>query len=174
MATDCRVKPGQAGQDIRMNSSGGFSLVEVCLAILVVGLGLLSVFTLFPSGLRSAEDDTADTRAGLFMESAMNGMRANAMSITNWSDWADPAVFSQKLKLDVLVRNGTPEPIKTDVVDAPPFPDGSGDFLRYRLTLGLDDPARRWALLEVEDGRYPENLISFPSICYTEFWFSGY
>lgn len=173
MATDCSVKPCQAGLESRQNASGGFSLVEVCLAILVVGLGLLSVFTLFPSGLRSAEDDTADTRAGLFMQSAMDGMRANAMSITNWSDWSEPEPFKQLVKDQVIVVNGASTPIEQGVIRSIPFPDGSGDYLRYRLTLGTDDPARRWALLEVEDGRYPENAISYPSVCYTEFWYSG-
>jgi type II secretory pathway pseudopilin PulG len=176
MATDCGVKPCQAGQDVRQNLSGGFSLVEVCLAILVVGLGLLSVFTLFPSGLRSAEDDTADTRAGLFMESALNGMRANAMTINNDLDWS---AFSDIVVKRVLTLNDNPVPI---IADGQPhaviFPDGGTDYLRYRLTLSTTAPMtapRGWsALLEVEDGRYPENMISFPSICYTEFWFSGY
>lgn len=153
--------------------AAGFSLVEVCLAILVVGLGLLSIFTLFPSGLRSAEDDTADTRIGMFMQVAMEGMRANAMSITNWSAWSDPAFFSQALKDQVLVVNGVAAPIKDGTIETVPFPDGSGDYLRYRLTLGTTNLTRRSALLEVEDGRYPQNMLNYPSTCYTEFWYSG-
>lgn len=162
---------GERGTSRNM-ARGGFSLVEVCLAILVVGLGLLSVFTLFPSGLRSAEDDTADTRAGLFMDSVMNGMRANALSVTNWLDWSDPVVFEQTLKDQVLVVNGVATPIKSGSVEAIVYPDGSGDYLRYRLTLSSTNVTRRWALLEVEDGRYPAAL-NYPSMCYTEFWYSG-
>lgn len=172
MVTD-NTQPDDARVDGRGKGSAGFSLVEVCLAILVVGLGLLSIFTLFPSGLRSAEDDTADTRAGMFMEIAMNGMRANALSITNWSDWSDPAIFAQTLKDQVLVVNGVAAPIKEGTIETLPFPDGSGDYLRYRLTLVTTNLTRRSALLEVEDGRYPQNALNYPSTCYTEFWYSG-
>ena len=159
-------------------SSGGFSLVEVCLAILVVGLGLLAVFSLFPSGLRSAEDDTADTRAGLFIESVMGGMRANALTITNRAQWLTDDTVRTNILGGVLTINSQAASLAGDTnVHAVIFPDGSGDYLRYRLALvrtNIASGALSWyAVLEVEDGQYPLTSLRFPSVAYTEFWYSG-
>lgn len=68
-----------------IQSSGGFSLVEVALAILVVGLGLLTVFTLFPAGLSMNQKSVDETRAALFAEEVLNGYRARIdMSTNEW------------------------------------------------------------------------------------------
>ena len=145
----------------------GFSLVEVCLAILVIGFGLMVVFSLFPSGLRSGEAGTADTRNGLFAESVMAGLRANADSIDNLADWTTD--FQTNIVKDVLTVGGVPRDITVGQIDIIRFPDGS-DYLRYRLTV---DASKKSALLEVEDGRYPANVLNAPSLFYTEFWYTG-
>ena len=67
-------------------AKGGFSLVEVCLAVLVVGLGLLSVFALFPTGLAASEAATADTETGLFAEQVLFGIHSQAATMT-WTEW---------------------------------------------------------------------------------------
>lgn len=148
----------------------GFTLVEVALAVLVVGLGLLAIFGLFPSGLRSAEDATADTRSGLFAETLLNGMRGRAMSVTNWDDWCDRAWMSDELRRNVLAGAGT---VTTGVVSEVVFPQGGADWLRYRLTIDLSNSNRYWAVLEVEDGRYPSGMLTYPSGFYTEFPYLG-
>lgn len=158
-----------SGQDV---CRSGFSLVEVCLAILVVGIGLLSVFSLFPSGLRSGEADTADTHMGLFAESVMNGLRANAMAITNSVDWDDN--FKTELVRGVLASNSTPVNILDSSVTPSPvawvFPAvANGEPLRYRLTI---DAVGKSALLELWDGQYG-SLSPTQSMYYTEFWYSG-
>lgn len=56
----------------------GFSLVEVSLAVLVVGLGILSIFGLFPTGLAASVDAAADTDTGLFANWAMTWIKAQA------------------------------------------------------------------------------------------------
>lgn len=69
---------------------GGFSLVEVCLAVLVVGLGLMSIFAMFPTGLAASESAAADTETGLFAEQVLWGLQAASAELsrsTNWSDW---------------------------------------------------------------------------------------
>lgn len=70
----------------RIGVKRGFSLVEVCLAVLVVGLGLLSVFSLFPTGLASGESAAADTEIGLFADQVLNGLQAQATEVT-WAEW---------------------------------------------------------------------------------------
>jgi type II secretory pathway pseudopilin PulG len=141
----------------------GFTLVEVCLAVLVVGLGLLTIFSLFPSGLRSAEDDTADTRIGLFAENVMDGLRGNAATITNWTDWAEN--FSSRVVAGLgVTANGS-------IMPPVPFPQ-NGELLRYRLVLDVSNPDRYTARLEVCDGGYGP-FVGAQAVIYTEFFFTG-
>jgi Tfp pilus assembly protein PilV len=72
------------------SAKSGFSLVEVCLAVLVVGLGLLSVFSLFPTGLAASDAAVADTETGLFAEQVLNGIQSHT---NTWTDWQDPLNF---------------------------------------------------------------------------------
>ena len=62
----------------------GFTLIEVNLAMLVVALGLLAIFSLFPAGLKSCEDATGDTVTGMFAMESLTAMRDHYS--TNWSD----------------------------------------------------------------------------------------
>ncbi len=151
------------------SSKSGFTLVEVSLAVLVVGLGLLSLFSLFPSGLRSGEDALADTRAALFASVVLDGMRANASSVSNWTEWNDQAAMvnptSTKLCAAIngvvtLTADGT-----TQLVD---FPSGSARPLRYALTLGRPTTRGYSAYLKVW-----ERTGVFYNQFYTEFTYGG-
>jgi prepilin-type N-terminal cleavage/methylation domain-containing protein len=148
--------------------AAGFTLIEVSLAVLVVGLGLLAVFSLFPSGLRSAEEGSADTRCGMFAETVMNGLHGNAASITNWADWCSSTNVADDLISGVLgadVRDGG---IETSVI----FPAGGiPQYIRYKLTLTLTDPDQYSALLEVVNGQY--GSFANPALFYTEFTYQG-
>jgi hypothetical protein len=146
----------------------GFSLIEVCLAVLIVGLGLIPIFGLFPSGLRAMEEGTADTRCGLFAETVMSGMRANAAMITNWSEWTTPGIFTNDI-VQGLFSGATPNGGANGerVIQ---FPNG-GDWLRYRLTIQTANRDRPSALLETCDGRFGK--FTPQSTSYTEFYFQG-
>jgi prepilin-type N-terminal cleavage/methylation domain-containing protein len=144
----------------KIDSQSGFTLVEVVLAILVVALGVLSVFSLFPTGLRASEDTVADTRAGMFAETVFGQMRGGADGLVNWSDWSNPDTFKS-----VTVSN-----LVVDTIQTVAFPEGSGQQLRYRLTL-VPDTVRYPTKLEVCDGQY--GAFQFQSIFYTEFVYKG-
>ena len=147
----------------RVGSRAGFSLIEVCLAVLVVGLGLLSVFSLFPTGVRFSEDSVADTRMALFAGNVLSKMRARADSITSWSVWNDKATFAQQVTQDVPAA-GSPSTVA--------FPDGSStEYVRYTLTVDTSDPNRYSACLKVCDGQY--GGFNYPGVFYTEFTFKG-
>jgi len=112
----------------------GFSLVEVCLAILVVAIGLLAVFGLFPMGLRASEDASASTRTALFAQTIFNGIRANSTIITNFSDW-NTANLTANVASN-LVADGTLQPPLA-------FPTVSGSqevqtYVRYVLTMNTE------------------------------------
>lgn len=155
-----------------MNAVGqksGFTLVEVALAVLVVGLGLLAIFGLFPSGLRSVESSTGDTRSGLFAEVAFNGMRGRAAEVTGWGNWTNPATIGD------MIWQSLPGPVNlvTGAVVAVQFPVGSGDYLRYRLDVTRNPAGYFTALLNVEDGQYPSGILPSPNTFYTEFSYLG-
>jgi Tfp pilus assembly protein PilV len=130
--------------------AAGFSLVEVCLALLVVGLGLLAIIGLFPGGLRSSENAEADTYVSLFADTALAGIVANASTVTAWSIWNDPGKF--------------PRAATNSLSFASPFPDANGVPLRFvgpTFTRNFDE--RVWQVtLRVCPGQYgPTNWEVF-------------
>lgn len=162
-----------------MNSSqqgarSGFSLVEVCLAILVVALGILAVFALFPFGLKASESAEGDTRTALFAESVLAMAHASASTITAWNVWASDAAFK------AAVTN-TPgfEPRVTfngsgvNAEIAINFPARSEAWVRYKLDLvrlpGLERV--RGILVQVCPGRY--GAFTSEERFYTEVFFQG-
>lgn len=82
----------------------GFSLVEVCLAVLVVGLGLLSIFSLFPTGLAASEAATGDTEMGLFAEQALFGFQARATEVT-WDEWKNKDFDIPDVTIGAVAKN---------------------------------------------------------------------
>lgn len=59
--------------------SRGFTLIEVALAVLIVGIGILAVAALFSTGLTSSAKAVADTQASMFAENVFNGLRARSL-----------------------------------------------------------------------------------------------
>jgi len=61
----------------------GFSLVEVTLAMMVMAIGILSVFSMFTAGLDQSQRSINDTKAAFFAEEVFNGLLAESER-----DWA--------------------------------------------------------------------------------------
>ena len=80
----------------------GFSLVEISVAIMVVGVGVLGIFALFPAGLDTARASVSDVRAVAVADSVFGYMRA----VTNW--WPNAAGASLQAPIpgmaDVITR----------------------------------------------------------------------
>lgn len=171
----------------------GFSLVEVNLAILLVALGMVTLFGLFPAGLREGESAVKDTQVALFADFVMGGLRANASTITNWNDWRTmrtpplPAHFRIAVVEDIgsvsLVTHDPQRDPPPGTVSGPV--SFSGGDLHYILELRGDDyrdaaptvSRRRTASLWVMSGTYVTKDVSiFKSqarFFYTEFFFLG-
>lgn len=58
---------------------GGFSLMEVTLAIFVVGVGVISLFALISGGLNYSNRAVADTHAASFADTVFNSLRYRSM-----------------------------------------------------------------------------------------------
>jgi prepilin-type N-terminal cleavage/methylation domain-containing protein len=118
----------------------GFTLIEVALALMVVGVGLLAVFQLFPAGLRAGFDATAETRAAQFADMVFNGMRARA---------ADTANLVSEFAPYTIVDTG---PDWADHVELA-YPHGSDEFIRYTLDVRFEKPGLAAATLVVRYGK---------------------
>lgn len=64
-------------------SRNGFTLIEIALALLVASIGLLGVMGLFPAGISQNKLAHDETRAAMFAEEVLNGVRAQA-AVMRW------------------------------------------------------------------------------------------
>ena len=142
----------------------GFSLVEVCLALLVVAMGLLAILGLFPGGVRSSENAEADTYAALFADTVLSGIAANAATITDWNTWNNDAAFSN------AVVNGLALPASP--AQFPPAVAGAeSGWLRYTLSFTRVSDRLRTVRLDIWPGRY--GASNNPETIGTELYYWG-
>lgn len=141
----------------------GFSLMEVNLAILLLALGLLAIFALFPAGLRESELGIADTQEAMFADTILSIMEGNAMTITNWTIWADMDGGSGDIPTKGFrkeVKKGLPYGVEAQTENAvcdPPitFPDGTDYAIQYKISFsGNDNEKTRTVTMWVKYGRY--------------------
>jgi len=162
----------------------GFSLVEVNIAILMIGLGMLVLFGLFPSGLREGENSITDTHCALFAKTVMEGLRAKAESMT-WEEWQDLDNFeltSTDLG-NIAWGSGVPIGHTTSVsgeVLFPPTsdPDDLSNRIRYMMTVsGAGTDRVRSVDLWVWSGKYAtQNATRFKQLSewyFSRFYYSG-
>ena len=65
----------------------GFSLIEVALALMVVAVGLLSVFGVFPVSLRSSQMARSDLSGSAFASSLLQTIGGNIRGIDDIRIW---------------------------------------------------------------------------------------
>jgi len=147
---------------------GGFSLIEISLALLVVGGGMLTLFSLFPTGLKQVDTAHQNTQEAFFGEYVLSSLRAQAMKLDaeQWADMdpGDPAATFSDFTF------GT-------VVDAFEFPEDSGLYMRYFLQLVAVN-AHVWSVnLWCRSGEFgPTDTTSFQRQAlsfHTKFFYSG-
>ncbi|HRR34603.1 MAG TPA: prepilin-type N-terminal cleavage/methylation domain-containing protein [Kiritimatiellia bacterium] len=95
-------------------SSGGFSLIEVNMAVFVMAIGILGLVALFPLGLREGVKARADLKQSMFADHALNQIVA-VLSQTNmtWSKWQDLDEFSSDTD-DLQATLSSVKPIQWD------------------------------------------------------------
>ncbi len=69
---------------------GGFSLIEVALAIMVAAGGLVSAFTLFPVSLRQSAESRSDLIESTFAATVLETIAGNVRQIDDVATWNDP------------------------------------------------------------------------------------
>lgn len=155
----------------------GFSLVEVNLAILLVALGMLVLFALFPAGLRESEAAVSDTNVGMFADFVFSGLEANASNITNWNQWADMATFSNAVAGSQLVVPIDGSQIVGDGQIKGPITYAGRDVKYMMMIYGAQGDRTRSATLWVRSGTYgptaPADFINSSRMFFAQFYFMG-
>ena len=161
----------------------GFTLVEVALALMIVGVGVLTVVGLFYSGTDVGKLSTEETRMALFADSVFNGVRS-VVENGHWNDLGSasfpllPAVAATKWRnpspIDLAALNSV-------VTITNIYNDGSPQgiyegALRYRLSVrppgqpGVP-PNVKCLQMEIWPGEFGTN--NNPTIYYTEYYQHG-
>ncbi len=163
----------------------GFSLVEVSLAILVVAIGLLSVFSLFPASLDFAKKSVDETHIAFFGEEVLNQLQAFVRGSRD-----APDVVLKDIE-DGIIYMDIPAPDRWYGADSLKITaDGLGKIntivfrqvddqelvshaLRYSLAISQPSPRRLGALLRVWNGEYGTTNLEDAVDFYTEFFYTG-
>ncbi|NQU39667.1 MAG: prepilin-type N-terminal cleavage/methylation domain-containing protein [Lentisphaerae bacterium] len=150
------------------NQQSGFSLIEVTLALVVVSVGLLGIFHLFPAGLRASADATAETRCGQFADEVFNQIYAEAAAATN------TAGFGALFGLGGTINIGTAPTIKLNGFGKVQYPilaeANLEEYIRYKATSILDADGRR---ASVELNLLYGGVGGFTNTFYTEVYNFG-
>lgn len=173
---------GQTVPTKKTRSRAGFSLMEVSLAILLVAIGLLTLFSLFPLGLREGQMAVVDTQEAMFSDQVLNGIKANAQDVAAWTDWTNLPRLIRFLAEGIypLDKNtGGPGWVSTNRAIAFPVPDPRDpiavtNFLKYRVTIPETNQwprARARVIVEVKSGPYA--LFVNPQVYATDIMFMG-
>ena len=162
----------------------GFSLVEVCLAIAVVGIGLLGVFSLFPAGLQMNKRNTDATVSAMFAEDVFH--RLHATFDGNIAYWDGDVADWKTLEVPITARtfwSNEGDTIKfSDKINSVEYvtdKDGPNELkhiaLRYhcRFYDDGDFPRVRWARLAVWNGEFGSSNDSNAYIFTTAFYDYG-
>lgn len=126
---------------------GAFSLIEVTLALLVFGLGIMGILSLFPGGVKLSNDSYMETRVVAFAEHILNAVAAELdmnPAMWNQSPWEEyeipyssPAFGIWDNEDDLAIYAGVTNGngIMTNVYRLASDPDDIDYAFRYKLTV---------------------------------------
>lgn len=156
----------------------GFSLVEVALAMLVVGVGLFGVFALFPAGTEANRKAIQETQISQVAEFILNGFRYESEQVA-WREVKNEDTFSIAPLASVYAWENPQEVeagsgVKKLTFSALKNPDIEEMSFRYELTVGdLNSDNRKYILLDIWYGSYGPADVTNSYRFYTEVYNFG-
>ena len=137
----------------------GFSLVEVSLAMLVIGIGMLAVLSMFTAGLDQNKRSVDDTKAAFFAEEVFNGLLAESER-----DWSTIGVTGGITNLIIAVKKEwdntstinviMDNKIHTNIYCLKDYPDIVNHSFRYSLGIARKDRCIKSATLCFYPGEF--------------------
>jgi uncharacterized protein (TIGR02598 family) len=164
------TKNGSAIHPMRTKRAG-FSLVEINLTLLIVGVGLVALLSLFPVGLRQAGLATADTVQAVFADRVLNTLHAKACQITNWTDWV---AFESKVLQGASIDGSAIKANREEIIT--PYLNVTDSAIRYRLTFQTVDAPHfkgRLKRAAIQVSERAEGDLTRATIYCTDFVFQG-
>lgn len=73
---------------MRHGARNGFTLMEVCLVMLIFAIAISTILAFFPVALRQANSAVTDSVVTTFADNVINALQANAARMT-WKEWSD-------------------------------------------------------------------------------------
>ena len=150
----------------------GFSLVEVTLALMVVGVGMLAILGMFPAGLDQNARSISDTHAALFAQEVFSSLRAQAE--TNWQEIGQDVIslpiaasnnWHSGSELSIWLDDG----LTTNIYRHPANREIIDHAFRYRIALATNGNGMiKSAFLRFYPGQFGQ--ASNPAVFYSEFF----
>ena len=150
----------------------GFSLVEVTLALMVVGVGMLAILGMFPAGLDQNARSISDTHAALFAQEVFSSLRAQAE--TNWQEIGQdvislPIAASNNWHPSSQISIWLDDILTTNIYCHPDNPAIVDHAFRYRITLATNEAGTiKSAFLRFYPGKFGQT--NNPTVFYSEFY----
>jgi prepilin-type N-terminal cleavage/methylation domain-containing protein len=162
-----------------LTKRAGFSLIEINIVLLVIGVGLVALLGLFPVGLRQAGLATSDTASSMFADQVLSALHGQSSTLTNWTDWKN---FNTSVLTDLSIGGTAVQAVdnaddENSFVTLNNYLGVKGSTIRYQLVITpvavpLDFGGRLMrAAIRVSD-RDQGNITQFPIYC-TDFVFMG-
>lgn len=142
----------------------GFTLVEVCLVMLIFGVAVSSLMALFPVSLRQGSQAVSDSVVAAFGDHVMNALagRASAMQ-DDWSLWESESRFRQAIVQDLKIDTSGNSPagnyqiqLASDSVEEGEVPDYMG--LAKKSRNGKSGQITIRYRLEISEVKNPESF----------------
>ena len=86
----------------------GFTLIEVCLVMMIFGVAVTSLMALFPVSLRQGNMAVSDSVVTTFADYVMNALAANAAGdeMKDWSKWNQENNFVKAIGANIYIDTG--------------------------------------------------------------------
>ena len=107
----------------------GFSLIEMLLAIFILGIGIISIATLFPAGIAQQQKSTDDIIGPIVARNAMTLIRSRV----DHEDFGGAETFDARWSPELCAFT------LTDIGNINPWPTICGDWMWRRPTIIKDD-----------------------------------
>ena len=90
---------------VKSASKKAFTLVEVCLVMLVFAIAISTILAFFPVALRQANSAISDSVVTSFADYVLNALQANAGKLT-WAEWSNDKEFKKAMIKDIKLNGG--------------------------------------------------------------------
>ena len=143
----------------------GFTLIEVCLVMLVFGIAVSSIMAFFPVSLRQANTTVSDSIVTTIADYVINSLQANAAKMTDWQDWQvtkdkdgnNKETFRQNIVKDIRLdtSGGGVDLDYKDTQEISGYLGMENSYLKYQLDFRPSNDNRLWQIvLYVTDNKH--------------------